>query len=294
MVLRMKTEIIINRRENLCFIATDICGPRTFESFDLLPISKTLEESALKVVERCLFFLPLEFHPEQLWIDLEYSGKIIFQGSERFELIPISLVMSQQQPASSRIRMGMHEIGNDIKAFESILAHEMGHMLPEWALRKSNLVSEQDSVIPFWSKPIYEGIADWLAAVITEQTVIGSDKIWFSRNINEFKSISEARDTIGGMSKILEEGFKSEQLAPKFIAYQEWLNLVFHYFGDKVNPYAEGQWIASQLWEISNEIQGAKKLFKKILEIGLTGKELQDSESFVALLRSSPQINNEI
>lgn len=178
----MQTNIIIKRRENLCFTADDISSPRICESYDLSPVSQSLEEFSQKIVKKCLAFLPLKYHPSHLWIDLEYKGKIIF-SSNGSEEIPISLVMSQQQPSTSRIRMGMHEIEYDLPAFESILAHEMGHMLPEWCFRKAGLVTDEDTVIPYWSKSIYEGVADWIASVITEQTTIGSTQIWFSRDI---------------------------------------------------------------------------------------------------------------
>lgn len=87
------------------------------------------------------------------------------------------------------------------------------------------------------------------------------------------------------MVRIIKNGFNRENLI-QFHAYKEWLDLVSHYLGDKVAPYAEGQWIASQLWKISHGHLNAKKLFDKILAIGLSRKELQNSEDFIKLLQA--------
>jgi hypothetical protein len=163
----------------------------------------------------------------------------------------------------------------------------MGHMLVEWVGRKSGVVDAAKPFMDLWSKPIYEGVADWVAAVTTNSTVIGSNAIWFKRSILAFDSLEDAREkSVGAMPALLERGLNEMQLIEKYRAYREWLELVKKYLSDKPDPYAEGQWIAGELWKISDEGKRSKEVFGSAINLLLSGRPLIDPKDFVSLISS--------
>jgi len=236
------------------------------------------------VVSSSLDLLDLKYWPSEVIVDLESEAEMIFPDGFK-ELIPVSLIVSQQQPSKSSIRMGMWEIEGNSRAFESILAHEMGHMLPEWISRSAGITSPNEPFLTHWDKPIYEGVADWTSAVITGRTIIGSEDLWFCRDILKWDSRAESQNTIGEMSRLITSALGQNGLL-KFRAYREWAELVNRYLGDKPDPYAEGQWIASQLWKVSSGQRFAKNIFAAIQKIAEDGEKLESSEDFLIKIRS--------
>lgn len=267
-------------RKNLIFKAENLGDVRTDEIFQQEALSAEKNLDIRNTVDLCMQLLDEKYWPSQLHIDLETEAQMIFPDGFK-ENIPVSLITSQQQPSKSRIRMGMFELNGDAEAFKSILAHEMGHMLPEWACRKVGVTQSNDQFINHWSKPIYEGVADWVGAVISNSTIIGSKKIWFHRDILAWNSLSDAQNTVGAMAKLVNESLNASELT-KYRAYREWVELVDKYLGDQPDPYAEGQWIAKQLWELSDKQNNSKKIFNAIIEVAISGKKINKADSFLS------------
>jgi hypothetical protein len=270
-------------REHLVFHATDLLSERTRETFVSSFCDDKIAGTTEKVVTDSLNLLEKNYWPEEVGIDFEVRGRMFWpDGSNEF--LPISLLLSQQRPKDSRVRLGMHEIMNCSEALASITAHEMGHMLVEWIARKANVVDPNKPFMDMWCKSIYEGVADWVAAVVTGSPIVGSKKIWFNRCIFEFKSLDEARSkSVGALPILLENSLREVSLLD-FRAYREWLELVKKHLGCKPNPYAEGQWVAGELWRISNEGANAKTVFEAISEQIVSGRKVNDPTEFIYLL----------
>jgi hypothetical protein len=271
-------------RENLSFHAEDLGSERTKESFDSGVETAEVADLTKGIVLQSLDLLDKKYWPKEIGIDFETWGRMYWPDGSMEEL-PISLIVSQQRPKDSRIRLGMHEILKDRDAQSSIIAHEMGHMLVEWAGRKAGVVDPTKSFMDLWSKPIYEGVADWVAAVVTGSTIIGSNATWFSRNILAYDSLKDAREkSFGAMPVLLERGLNEMQLPQKYRAYREWLELVKKYLGDKPDPYAEGQWIAGELWKISDKQNQGKRVFGTVIDLLVSGKKMDNPEEFILLV----------
>jgi hypothetical protein len=276
--------IEVVERTDLEFSAPNLGDARSSESFAVREPASKILDSAQRISRLALSFLDPKFHPASLRIVLETRGVMTFEDGTK-ESIPLSLMTSQQQPAKSEIRMGMLELENDVTAFETILAHELGHMLVEWPCRQSRVTKDEDFVLTHWEKSIYEGVADWFAAVVTGQTTIGSSEIWFSRDILRFGSLQEAREAPKMLLVDLERGLNSLGLIEKYRAYAEWMSLVREYISDIHDPYAEGTWVAGQLWKISQGTKDAHSLARRIVELALSGQSMADPEEFISFLR---------
>jgi len=280
----MEPKITSVIRKNLAFESPNLGDARTSESFEAVDASEVESAAIRKIVSKSLELLDSKYWPKEVTVDLESEAEMIFPDGFR-ELIPISLIVSQQQPSKSSIRMGMWEIKGNFRAFESILAHEMGHMLPEWISRSAGITSINEPFLTHWSKPIYEGIADWTSAAITGRTIIGSEDVWFGRDILKWATLADSQNTIGDMSKLITVALEQNGLL-KFRAYREWAELVDRYLGNKPDPYAEGQWIASQLWKESCGQRYAKNVYVAIQNIAESGEELESSEDFLIKIKS--------
>ena len=119
----------------------------------------------------------------------------------------------------------MLEIEKNTVAYESILAHELGHMIVEWPTRIKGLVKDSDLVIPYWSKSIYEGVADFFAVSLTGRRIIGSSDIWFNRAIDDYEDYDSAKNPDGGTLALAIKGLESMDLQERFLAYNQWISL---------------------------------------------------------------------
>jgi hypothetical protein len=118
-------------RENLSFHAEDLGSERTKEDFSSGVETAEVAKLTKNIVLQSLDLLDKQYWPKEIGIDFETWGRMYWPDGSMEEL-PISLIVSQQRPKDSRIRLGMHEILKDRDAQSSIVAHEMGHMLVEW------------------------------------------------------------------------------------------------------------------------------------------------------------------
>ena len=251
-------KINIESRIDLYFETSGSSMDRISESYSVVEP----ENKAAKVIKEAVLaaakLIDTSFWPDEFTIHLEKKATI--KGPAYIETVPTSLVLSRQIPQENAIRLGIYELENNEKAFASILSHEVGHMIMEWVSRKSGSTSPDDEVIPFWSKPIYEGIADFATACVTGSTLVGSNRIWFNRDILKYSSLEQSRNPEEKMSTSIEEAFFSLNLIPHFKFYTSWLNTIEKFLektGTK-DPYSEGTWVAGELWRVSHECKNRR------------------------------------
>ncbi len=236
----------------------------------------------VSVVAETACLVDKKYHPILLTIHLEFEAEA--ETSELRETIPLSLVFSQQIPPENSIRLGMLEMKDDPIALRSILAHEMGHLIVEWVARTHGVAKASDYVIPFWSKPIYEGVADFAAACVTRSTLIGSEKCWFHRDILTYTTLEDARDPSLDMGEQLERGFRTLGLIPKYDSYARWVDFIRSSFKRQGirDPYSEGTWLAGQLWELSKNGLAGPKVWDAITRLTASGEAFHEPNFFLS------------
>jgi hypothetical protein len=280
-ILPQSMHVKIEMRDKVEFEATTPYLSRGKEGFEFTTTPPWLQDLIQGTVEKTASLIDPLFFPEEVRIILE--REVLVHHKDFSEQVPASLVLSGQIPPQNAIRLGLFEIGDDIAAIRSILAHEMGHMIMEWVARKSGKASESDFVLPFWSKAIYEGVADFAAVCVTGDTLVGSRNGWFQRDILQFSELSEVPPP--SVQKI-REGFVAHSLIPQFRTYVNWLAAIEDYFqgSGSREPYAEGTWIAGQLWRMSSSCND-RIIWQTITSIAAEGKDLRDSKEFLRLVR---------
>ena len=237
-----------------------------------------------------LLFLPKEFQKEPLTVFFEEKADIKFPDGT-IESTPLSLITTMQHPRKNSIRMGSLETGERVALFRSQLSHEVSHLLVEWASRQSGVTSRDQEFFTNWSKSIYEGVADFITAVVTRSTLIGSEEIWFRRDIKSFETLSEARHSRLSLD-LARFGLKREGLAPKFRVYREWLDWLESVFRDEqvIDPYAEGLWIAGQLWKKVEAGCDSRELVSNIIRLAAIEKRFENPQLFIESAVSSCKI----
>jgi hypothetical protein len=103
----MTTKLNLIFREKLRFHAENLGSERTQEEFEVGLQSSEVAALTNQVVYSSLELLDRRFWPSEIGIDFESWGRICFPDGSQEEL-PISLVVSQQRPRDSRVRLGMY------------------------------------------------------------------------------------------------------------------------------------------------------------------------------------------
>lgn len=273
-------KIVIEDRKNLSFTTSSTSMDRENENFELATPPIKIREAIEQTICSTIKFIDKEYLPDELFIQLEHSAQV--QSPNYSELIPTSLVLSQQIPIKNSIRLSLYELENDRTALNSILAHEVGHMLMEWIARRSNVTDSSQEVIHFWSKPIYEGIADFTSACVTGQTLIGSRDLWFGRDILQYNSLEDAKNPTLSMAESIKIAFNEIGLIPKYQFYRNWLSTVEQFLKDAniKDPYSEGTWVAGQLWKMSNSCTD-KRIWSVLSKFAESGEPFSDSAEFI-------------
>ena len=246
----MKVNII--QKENLSYSTSETSMERINEVYNIGAPSSQISNLVNEIVCKTSSLVDHKYLPKEINIQIE--NEALVKGPNYEEMIPSSLILSLQVPQKNTIVLGMLEMNGDSKALESVLAHEVGHMLVEWIARDTGHTSKEESALQFWSKPIYEGVADFAAACITNSTVIGSHGIWFNRNILEYDTLNDSQNPSLSMDKMIENSFIELDLIPRYKFYANWLRTIKMYLTDAgiKDPYSEGTWVAGSLWKMSN------------------------------------------
>lgn len=259
----------------------DVFSSRKNESFVKVPVSREQEDIIRKTVSDAMAFLPAKYWPSKLTISLENKA-IVSWSDGLVELLPMSLATSEQNPPRSAIRFGTFELNGNLAALQSIIAHEVGHSMIEWACRQAGVTAPNQFTISHWSKPIYEGVADFIAASVTHSTLIAPGT-WVERDILEYPTLIESKNPKRSTSEILALAYGKLGLVPQYRSYNRFLDFV-NQFTAKTgikDPYSEGTWVAGSLWKLSNSGQNSRGIFRIILQLAVSGKEFQNSEDFV-------------
>lgn len=98
------------------------------------------------VTQKALSFLQLQYHPPITKISLEDVGEYYFDDGTS-EKIPILVTTSQQNPGRSEVRIGVYELNENNNVLASVLGHELGHMVIEWACRSNGITQNNEYVI---------------------------------------------------------------------------------------------------------------------------------------------------
>ena len=202
------------------------------------------------------------------------------------EHAPLSLVTTQQNPTDHSIRVGTFEFRKDQDGMNSMFAHEMGHMIVEWASRQSGATSPDDFWMTNWSPDIYEGVADFVSATALRRTFVGSKDGWFHRDLLQYQHLSF--DQIRGdrlSLRMAQTGLKRVGLVPQFKVYQIWLDWMENLFSDTTidDPYAGGVWLAGRLLQLA-QCKSSTSMIHKIVRLAATGEKFDNPERFLDAL----------
>ena len=278
-------EITVVKRTNFTFQADSIGAiDRTKESYSSSPVDPHLENLIKTTIRNTVKLLPTKYLPKRLTVNVESRGVFTAPG-KRGEALPLSLVLTTQLPAKDQIRFSNYEIKNDSYSVQTVLAHETGHMLIEWACRKEGVTPPNQTFLSHWSKPIYEGVADYISATVNNTTIIGSSTAWFHRDILQYNSLAAAKNPALSIADVAEQGLTSVGLIPRFGSYRDWIDGVRKILTqlDMKDPYAEGTWLAGQLWKL-NDTYGAQTVFNAVLAIAITGEKFDDEQIFLDMV----------
>ena len=264
------------------FNAAEFVRPRLSETFRSLPAPADIANAIEQTVHRVEALLPAFVHAEAMTIYLESSGSVVYPDGT-IEMTPLSIITGMQSPKNNVIRLGIWEIQNDELALRSILAHEMGHMLVEWASRQAGTIPADQDLFRNWDASIYEGVAEFISAVTTGSTIIGCDTCWFHRDIFKYQTIDEARQDHLTL-EMLEAQMNSNGWAARYPVYGDFLKFLKDWFQDPthVDQYAAGDWLAMKLWQASDSGKTPKDIIRRILEVAQTRVHIDSPEDFLA------------
>lgn len=278
--------IKVTFKNNISFGADGLAGPRLDEVFSSNSAPKDLTELTVKTIEEEIKLLPPEFHSVPITIFFEVQATLRFADGFTQDT-PLSVLTSMQNPLENSIRLGIYEVRNDPVSVRSILAHEMGHMLVEWASRQTGVTPTEQLLFSAWSKGIYEGVADFISSAVTRSTLIGSNTSWFHRDILKYLGSTLQQTQTDRLSlKMAESGLPSINLVPQYRAYREWLDWLKGAFQDPavIDPYAQGDWLAGELWKRSDNGRCANLVVTQIIRMGAGGTKFDDPNQFLNTL----------
>lgn len=289
-------QINIIKKENLSFSTLNFLSSKRFDEMYtngvVAPEMKaTIEDS----INDTIALLPTKYVPKEITVYLE-DHATIKESEVIHENVPLSVLFSVQQPKLGSIRFNTFEIITDYKSIRSIMSHEMGHMLIEWACRKEGTFPADQNVLQHLDHSIYEAIADYVAAVVTNDTIIGGKNTWFSRDILEYETVEQARNTSKSIVAETDAGLREFGLIPNFKLYNQLIPILEDAVQETGSNYpgSDGVWLAGQFWKLSQTV-GKQKVFDIILKIAITGEKFNGERSVERFYESIiKNLNNDL
>lgn len=271
-------------RHELSFTAESLeARTRQNESFDEQNTDPQLESLILATVSQTVKLLPPRYLPPLLTFNVERSA-LFTKTRKAPELIPLSMVLTSQIPTKNEIRYSDYEMRTHPEAARTIIAHETGHMLIEWACRAEGVTKPTDSTVQssHWAGSIYEGVADYISATVNNTTIIGTPGAWYARDILKFDTLDAAHKGSISTVTLVEQGWTESGLIPR---YQTYVDLVRDFkkqaSEDTVgDSYVEAPWLAGQFWKL-NAVYGSESVFASILKLAVSGKKFISPEPFL-------------
>lgn len=282
-------------KNNLSFTADSLESMnRQNETFSTENTDPQLESLILSTVEKTVQLLPTRYLPPSLTINVERNALFTKPGKVA-EQIPLSMVFTVQIPTKNEVKYSDFEMQNHPEATRTIIAHETGHMLIEWACRSAGVTKPTDRTVQssHWVGSIYEGVADYISATVNNTTVIGTPGAWYSRDILKFDNLEEAHKGSASTIKLVEQGWIQAGLIPRYQTYVDTIAEFKNEAPDDTvgDSYVEAPWLAGQLWKL-NKIYGSKLVFDSILTIAVSGKKFANPELFLHDVKSSLKQKN--
>ncbi|WP_413287684.1 hypothetical protein [Bdellovibrio sp. HCB337] len=276
-----KTVVEVVELKNLKFSADSFLAARTDLQFQEIPSDPKYMSWAGESVERVNNLVSSDDWVPKVKIKLMFEAAIKGKNGKVLQ-VPISIIDSYQEPLESSLRIGMLEMKDDKESFQLTVAHEYAHLVFENASRRSGVTSSTDGSIPFWPKPVYEGVADLLASFAFGVDRTASETNWSVRKIGEFADINQARNVKDDTVLRASVAFKKMGLIPKYPIYSDWLVQVDRFIKTNggVDPYAEGRWFAGVLKKQTQSTEQQKALVAVLIQKAKSGAPVKDTQEF--------------
>lgn len=269
-------KVVMLERANLAFDTDDLLSDRTNEQFDAKEVDPKFKAAAEELFAESLNFLPLKYWPLQLTI--VHESKALVRSPLERGSIPISVINSYQRPMESMIQLGMLELEPDLDGYKRTLAHEIGHMLVEWASRSAGSTPATSPRISFWHQSVYEGVGDYFETVLNGPSL--GDTRWYVRDAFRFSKLEDALQTKGNTAAAAERGFRESGLIAHPL-YLDWLEKVKAYIDSlSGDPYMAGSWLAGQLFKLGEQTSH-DQVAGRIVQLAVEGRQFTSVEHFL-------------
>lgn len=276
---KVKLEVV--EISNYKFSANSFFDEKKDVSFDEKPADRKYFTWAEEAIHRVDDLLPSADRLPQVKIKLIFTASIQTK-SALFPNVPISIIESYQEPKTHSIRLGMLELKDSKESFQLTVAHEYSHLVLENASRKAGTTLATSDQIEFWSKSVYEGIADLFMSLAMNSNFTAEPGTWAAHDLNEYSSLKKAKaakDTTVATARL---AFQKMNLIPKYPLYEDWLSKIGAYIKGHGghDPYAEGRWLAGSLKKSANTNAKKEKLVLLVLEAAKAGTKVDDTQTF--------------
>lgn len=275
------TTIEVVEIKDLRFTADSFFDERKDLSFTEAKANQKFEEWTQDAIEKVNSLIGPQNQVPKIKVKLIFNA-LITSTRGQTRLTPISIIDSYQEPKTNSIRLGMEELKDDEVSFKLTVAHEYAHLVLEHISRTANKTPQEDEHIPYWPKSVYEGLADVLMSLAYDSNYTAGLKCWGSRDLNQFKTLKEAKaakDTTVAKARL---AFQKMKLIPDYPIYEDWLLKVDYFIKSlgSSDPYAEGTWLAGSLRQQASGSKKKTKLLDAIFEKTKTGEQITDIQLF--------------
>lgn len=281
-----KPQVQVVEIKNLKFTAESFFSEKKDLEFQEIPADNKYQEWAEEAIHKVNELLPKDAIVPVVKIKLIFEA-LITNSNGKKKLTPISIIESYQEPKTNSMRLGMAELKDDKKSFQLTVAHEYAHLVLENASRTAGTTSKDSDGIEFWSKPIYEGVADlFMSFALDSELTAGRDN-WSSRSIYEFSNLDDAKKAKDSTIQKARSAFRKMGLIPQFPIYEDWLTKVEKYISSLggIDPYAEGRWLAGSIRKLTKTKEDKKAIVAKIVQSARSGEIERDIKTFESKLR---------
>ncbi len=275
------TKVEVVELTTYSFTSDSFFDERKNLSFIERPAEEKFVRWAAEAIAKVNRLIPSENRVPKVKLKLIFSANIKTRRA-LLKDVPISIIESYQEPKTNSIRLGMLELKDSQLSFQQTVAHEYTHLIFEKVSRETGATPLEKEHMEFWLKSVYEGVADMMASLALETPYTGEPGIWSTRNINEFKTLDEAKGAKASTVPRAKKAFRKMGLIPKYKIYEEWLKRVEQFFkaSGGADPYAEGTWFAGALLKKADTPARRTKLIKVLIDSAKVGKIENEIESF--------------
>lgn len=276
-----KTKIQVTELVDLKFKADSFFGDRKDMTFTEAPAEARFSIWAKDAIDKVNHLLASDLHVPFVKIKLIFRASITSSSGDT-KIVPISMIESYQEPKTSSLRLGMAELNDSEESFKLTVAHEYAHLVLENASRMAGSTPLDADRISFWPQSIYEGLADFLMSSAMNSDFTADKNCWGARDLKEFKSLEQARETQYSIVDRARRAFEKMGLIPHHPIYEDWLIKVDAYIKSigGVDPYAEGIWLAGSLRTHATDDEKRQALVRLLTDSAKAGSPVRDIQAF--------------